>query len=163
MISFRFEPKSVRSTVKSVRLLEQKYKDAINRAISFALIRTRSEAIKNINKNRSVNTGQLRAKIAMVHKKEALVGDVLSEQNYSSAVEFGRKPGSFPDIQAITWWVKRKKIGVPKNQQSIAFAIAKSISRKGVKPRPFMHSAFEVVKPLFVQRYTSEIKNATRK
>ena len=56
----------------------------------------------------------------------------------------GRRAGRMPPILPIEGWIRRKKIPVPskfKSPKSFAFAIAKSIEKKGVKKyskKPFI-------------------------
>lgn len=54
---------------------------------------------------------------------------------YGLYVEKGRKPGRMPPIGAIQGWANRKGIN--------PYVLARSIARKGTKPRPYMLPAFE--------------------
>jgi hypothetical protein len=162
MIYAEIDPRSFRRTIRTVNNLPIRYKNAINIAIGAAIIQTRSEAIKNVNKNKSVNTGVLRAKIAMIQNQNIMRGVVKSTANYSSAVEFGRKPGKTPNLQALLHWVRRKQIGNPAQAERITYLIGRSIKRKGIKPRPFMQPAMDLGKEVFKKRYTAEIKIVNR-
>ena len=53
-------------------------------------------------------------------------------------------------VEALTLWVKRKGIGGG-NDKSIAYAIAVSILRKGMRPQPFLIPAFEMEKPKMIE------------
>ena len=61
----------------------------------------------------------------------------------------GRRAGRMPPILPIEGWIKRKNIPVPasfKSPKSFAFAIAKSIEKKGVKKyskKPFIMESIE--------------------
>ena len=60
--------------------------------------------------------------------------------DYSKYIESGRKPNlKQPPFKVILTWVKRK--GFTGNLNSIAFAIAKSIAKNGIRPRPFLENA----------------------
>jgi hypothetical protein len=61
---------------------------------------------------------------------------------YSWWLHFGRDPGKMPPVQAILDWVKEKHVGNPGDELSTAWAIAKSIGRKGTKPVPFLTVGF---------------------
>lgn len=66
---------------------------------------------------------------------------------YADSVEYGRAPGSMPPVNALKKWVKRK-LGI-KNEakaKSVAFAIAKSIEKRGINPSPFLRPAIDYAK-----------------
>lgn len=54
---------------------------------------------------------------------------------YGLYVEKGRRPGKMPPIGAIQGWASRKGIN--------PYVLARSIARKGTRPRPYMIPAFE--------------------
>ena len=61
-------------------------------------------------------------------------------------------------VEALTLWVRRKGIGGGKDK-SIAYAIAISILRKGMRPQPFLIPAFETEKPKMIKNILNAIKN----
>ena len=98
--------------------------------------------------NKSVNTGDLARSITkqLVKSNEQDTLQV-SLLWYGELLEDGgpaRKAGRMPPIRPIEGWIKRKNIPVPskfKSPKSFAFAIAKSIEKKGVKKyskKPFI-------------------------
>ena len=118
-----------------------------------------------------VNFGQLRNSIALTKAGE-LTYSVAANASYSAYVEFGTGPqvnvpadfksyaqqfkgksgGSFKDmVEALTLWVKAKGIGNGKNQKGLAYIIALSILRKGLRPQPFLIPAYEQEKPKLIQ------------
>jgi hypothetical protein len=98
--------------------------------------------------NKSVNTGDLARSITQnIIKKKVQEVLQVSMLWYGELLEDGgpaRKAGRMPPIRPIEGWIKRKKIPVPasfKSPKSFAFAIAKSIEKKGVKKyskKPFI-------------------------
>jgi HK97 gp10 family phage protein len=128
-----------------------------------------------------VNFGQLRNSIYLKEKNvdKGYVFSVGSNASYAPYVEFGtggkvsipagfeelasgfkgKKAGTFKDmVEALTLWVKRKGIGGGKDK-SIAYAIAISILRKGMRPQPFLIPAFEAEKPKMIKNILNVIKN----
>jgi HK97 gp10 family phage protein len=119
-----------------------------------------------------VNFGQLRGSIA--HSKDSeLTYSVAANASYAAYVEFGTGPqvnvpadfksyaqqfkgksgGKFKDmVEALTLWIKRKGIGNGKNDKGLAYIIALSILRKGMRPQPFLIPAYEMEKPKLIQR-----------
>ena len=119
-----------------------------------------------------VNFGQLRNSIAL-EKASELTYSVEAKASYAGYVEFGtggkvsipagfnemaasfkgKSGGKFKDmVAALTLWVKAKGIGNGKNDKGIAFAIALSILRKGMKAQPFLIPAYESEKPKLINR-----------
>jgi hypothetical protein len=62
----------------------------------------------------------------------AIQGRVYSDLLSAETLEVGRKPGNFPPVDAIYAWARRK-LGI--SDMSIAFAIARAISREGSPKR----------------------------
>ena len=100
--------------------------------------------------NKSVNTGDLARSIT---KQIVPLPNDGGEQLQISLLWYGelledggpgRRSGRMPPIRPIEGWIKRKKIPIPaafKSPKSFAFAIAKSIEKKGVKKyskKPFI-------------------------
>jgi len=119
-----------------------------------------------------VNLGQLRGSI-FSEKIANLTYSIEAKASYAPYVEFGTGPqvsvpadftsyaqqfkgksgGKFKDmVEALTLWVKRKGIGNGKNDKGLAYVIALSILRKGMRPQPFLIPAYEMEKPKLIQR-----------
>lgn len=86
----------------------------------------------------AVNTGNYRRRWkAEVLRGERLPGAVVANDTpYAGVIEYGRRAGArMPPVDALARWAQRK-LGMPyKKAKGIAFAIAKSIKRRGLKPR----------------------------
>lgn len=84
------------------------------------------------------------------------------DAKYATYVEFGRRPGKRPPIDAIRQWIDKKhvldtfsiktkrmnkrKSDYESRRNGLAFAIARSIGKKGTKAHPFLFPAFEAKK-----------------
>ena len=98
--------------------------------------------------NKSVNTGDLARSITQnIIEQEGKETLQVSLLWYGELLEDGgpgRRAGRMPPIRPIEGWIKRKKIPVPasfKSPKSFAFAIAKSIEKRGAKKyskKPFI-------------------------
>lgn len=66
----------------------------------------------------------------------------LNMAEYWKYIEYGRKAGKRPPINAILTWVRKKGItprgGVKMSDRSLAFMIAKKIGKVGIQPRPVL-------------------------
>ncbi len=72
-------------------------------------------------------------------------GSTFSDLVYAPVMEFGRRAGARqPPVDALLSWVTQK-LGVPSGKaRGVAFVIARSIARKGIKGRGFMKRAAAV-------------------
>jgi hypothetical protein len=86
-----------------------------------------------------VNAGLLRGSIATaIHGRSPYIeGTVGTSISYGEPVEYGRKPGKRPPVDAIEAWVTRKGIAPEGQERQVAFLIARAIGRRG-KPGAFM-------------------------
>ena len=157
--------KELESALKKIDTNLQK---EVSNEINASALKIQSDA----KKLAPVNLGMLRNKIEL-EKISDLTFAVDSKASYSPYIEFGTganvsvpadfsayastfkggKGGSFKDmIDALMMWVKRKGIGGGKNDRSVAYAIAISILRKGLRPQPFLIPAYHSEKPLLIKR-----------
>ena len=95
-----------------------------------------------------VNSGILRRGVATSITGEgvAVVGRVFDPVAYAVPVELGSRP-HFPPLAPIALWVRRK-LGISNEGEarSVAFLIARKISRRGTPPREFFKQGFEAGK-----------------
>jgi HK97 gp10 family phage protein len=108
-----------------------------------------AEAKKNLNQNKTNNTGTLRASGKVQKDKDGVDAGFFAEgssEGYASFVEYGRGPtkqaGQIPLRTTLKAWVHRK-LGIPygKELESATFLIARKIHRKGTKAQPFFNPA----------------------
>lgn len=70
------------------------------------------------------------------------VGSTMKDEVYPSVMELGRRPGTMPPPSALERWV-HLVLGVPENEVAgVAFLVARSIMRRGIKGRFFLLKAY---------------------
>lgn len=86
----------------------------------------------------------------------------LNIQEYWKYIEYGRKPGKWPPVDAIRKWVEIKPVlpsayngKVPTTEQ-LAFLIGRKIAREGIQPRPLLQNTKDKVIP----KYEEVIRDA---
>jgi len=88
----------------------------------------------------AVDTGRFRGSIT--HEIDSapmpLWGETGTAVNYAPAIEYGRKPGKMPPVDALKPWARRH--GMP---ESAAFAIARKIQKYGIKGKFIFKQAYE--------------------
>lgn len=108
-----------------------------------------AEAKKNLNQNKTNNTGVLRSSGKVQKDNDGIDAGFFAEgstEGYASYVEYGRGPtkkaGQIPLRTTLKAWVHRK-LGIPygKELDSATFLIARKIHRKGTKAQPFFNPA----------------------
>lgn len=107
-----------------------------------------ADAKGNLRANGSVVTGNLRAsgKVQKVDEKTLDVGFFSSDvenKGYARYVEYGRKPGKMPPPDILEAWAYKKFRLSHKDARSAAWALARSIAKKGTKARPYFEPAVE--------------------
>ena len=125
-----------------------------------------ADAKENLRGNHSVVTGQLRAsgKVQKVEgEKQSIDVGFFSKGNdtgYAYFVEYGRRAGKMPPVDYIMEWLRKKSsafrsasrwakkfkissVDMDKMLRSNAFALAKTIAKKGTRPHPFFAPAVE--------------------
>lgn len=102
--------------------------------------------------NKSYGTGELAKSISYEVNVNNFTYDLVRTMlTYGIFVDQGdgRRPGTPPPVQPILDWIKLKKIPVPKDMttKAFAFAIAGKIAKEGTdpKPRPFIKPSINKV------------------
>jgi len=105
------------------------------------------EMVERLYSNNSVVTGNLVRSIRVQPEKDAngVITYPISLKQYGIYVDDGaeRRAGGMPPVQAIADWIRLKRINVPAamTPQQFAWAVAKSIAKRGQrfkKPKPFI-------------------------
>jgi HK97 gp10 family phage protein len=177
MAGFTFDIGNLSDVLKRFDTLESKVKEDVKAEINASALNIQSGA----KRLAPVNFGQLRNSIYLKEQKveKGIIFTVGAKASYAAYVEFGtggkvsipagfeelasgfkgKKAGTFKDmVEALTLWVKRKGIGGGKDK-SIAYAIAISILRKGLRPQPFLIPAFQTEKPKLIKNILNLLKN----
>ena len=88
----------------------------------------------------------------------------LNLEEYWKYIEYGRKAGAkMPPIKEIRKWIEKKNI-IPRpiklksgkeyspTRNTLAFLISRSISKKGIKPKPFFKTSLQTAKDMFIDK-----------
>ena len=91
-----------------------------------------------------VDTGRLRQSFQIIAIDDSTIY-VGSNLNYAAKVYLGAEPHK-PDFQSILNWTRRKL----KADRGAAYAISKTIEKKGTKPNPYMDRAIDRLRAKYV-------------
>jgi HK97 gp10 family phage protein len=146
--------------------------DAVSKEVSNEMQASVMKIASDAKKLAPINFGELRNSIRW-NKESELTYSVGAYASYAPYLEFGtgplttipngystfasqfqqKKGGKFKDmVNALTLWVQRKGIAGGKNPKSLAYIIALSILKKGMRPQPYLIPAFEQEKNLLIER-----------
>jgi HK97 gp10 family phage protein len=177
MPKFTFDIANLSDVLKKLDTLDGKIQQDVKDELNASALNIQSGA----KRLAPVNFGQLRNSIYLKEQnvEKGIVYTIGASASYAPYVEFGtggkvsipagfeelasgfkgKKAGTFKDmVEALTLWVKRKGIGGG-NDKSIAYAIAISILKKGMRPQPFLIPSFEAEKPKLIKNILNVIKN----
>lgn len=88
----------------------------------------------------AVDTGSLRGSVSTEFVEDGAIVSV--DAPHAPMIEYGTRP-FFPPVEPLAEWVKRKGMAsTDEEAKSIAFAIAKKISRDGIAPRRYFSKAW---------------------
>lgn len=87
-----------------------------------------------------------------VNAEDGIYEVVLNIQEYWKYLEYGRLPGSFPNIDAIKKWIQVKPIlptpdrnGKIPTIDQLTFLISRKIAEKGIEPRYYLNNTLDEI------------------
>lgn len=107
---------------------------------------------RNLVNDDAVASGKLLNSIRYIFNNNNTSFEISMEMaEYWKYVENGRKSGKFPPISAIREWVKVKQViprpynGKLPTENQLAFLIARSIYKNGIRPKPIFNDSLDDV------------------
>lgn len=161
MINFKFSTASMLKFDRELKAKIKSYRQDVQQAVNQVAVDIHRDAVANIDRNKTVDTGILRSKLRIQFDDPAIDqpnANVHNLSDYAPFVEFGTKSkvsvpaelksyamqfkgskkGSFNDLlKNIERWAYRK--GLP---TEAVFPIALKIARDGTSAKPFLYPAF---------------------
>lgn len=136
----------------------------LDKALTMALVVTEGEVIKRTPKGVSGHLQQSWQTTQAHTSPTAAMGAVVSNWPYAAAVEYGRKPGKMPPVDAIELWVRRKlQIDDDKRARSVAFVIARAIGRRGTVGRYMAQLGLSAAQPYVIKLFDEAIDKAIKR
>lgn len=87
-----------------------------------------------------------------VNAEDGIYEVVLNIQDYWKYLEYGRKPGTFPNIDAIRKWIQVKPVlptpdrnGKIPTINQLTYLISRKIEEKGIEPRYYLNNTLEEI------------------
>lgn len=149
--SVRIIVTGVENAIKVFKNIEDSTLFKIRKQVLKTALKVESEA----KKKAPSDTGRLRSSIQTKIISGGLEAEVFANAKYALHVEYGTKP-HFPPSSALRGWARRH------NMPNLEFIIARSISRRGTRPQPFLFPALEGEKRDFMASMRSIVKGMER-
>jgi HK97 gp10 family phage protein len=155
---------------KAIRRISTEKRAKIHNLLEEVSMNAAADAADKAPVNVGTLSRNIRHKVTKSKGGLEATGEIESAASYSSAVEFGRSPGTMPPVgdgskEGILYWVRRKGIArgwsvktrrmskatdaQKQAEISMAWAIAKKIEQRGTQPQPFMRPAHEKWSKIF--------------
>ena len=130
--------------------IAQKMPEMTEREANLAMELAVDRVLRQVKPRTPVNFGTLRDawSTRVTRGSRAIRGEVLNPKEYAIVREKGRRAGAkMPPPDDIQLWVTRKFGVSGKQAEQLAFVIARSIGRKGIKGRKFLEEGFTAAEP----------------
>lgn len=108
---------------------------------------------RKLNEGGSNATGLLGNSLStQVNTEDGIYEVTLQIQDYWKYLEYGRLPGTFPNIDAIRKWIQVKPV-IPTIQsngkiptlEQLTFLISRKIARDGIEPRYYLNNTLDEI------------------
>ena len=108
---------------------------------------------RKLNEGGSNATGLLGNSLTtQVNAEDGIYEVTLQIQDYWKYLEYGRLPGTFPNIDAIRKWIQVKPV-IPTIQsngkiptlEQLTFLISRKIARDGIEPRYYLNNTLDEI------------------
>lgn len=103
------------------------------------------EVLGHAQQNAPSNFGRLRNSLTVdmgPRFRNEVSATVGTDLTYAKAVEWGSRP-HFPPVAPLELWVRRKLRVPARRARSVAFLVARKISKRGTPAQPFLGPALE--------------------
>lgn len=96
-------------------------------------------------------------------KIRGIVGSTLKDEEYPAVMEFGRRPGAkMPPPDALIPWVTRVLKVKKSEAPAVAWIVARSIGKKGIKGRRFLRDGFQAALPRIKDRFAAALERIVK-
>lgn len=117
----------------------KKYSEDVRKGVAREVAKTINEIRNDAVLNTPVHTGKLRQSI---HSEQSgVTGSVWVGAEYGVDVEQGQKPGRWPNVGDLMFWVKKKIKPPAKKLRSVTFLIGRKIFERGTQAQQFFEPA----------------------
>jgi len=140
MIEVSVDSGDLQRVVKRMTRFNKNVRQGVQREVKHSSRSIQARARRLIRLQGAVATGRLRSSVYIRFTRDHLGAVIGTNVNYAGDIEFGQKPGKWPNVGVLMQWVKRKIVSRPKRAvRSATFLIGRKIFKYGTEPKPFLY------------------------
>lgn len=144
MIEVRLDENDLQKVIQRFTKYNNNVRQGCQREVARSAISVQRMARENLRSSGTNASGRLGSSVNIRFTTDRLGAVIGSNVNYAGDVEYGQKPGNWPNVGDLMRWVKKKIIAGPdKAVRSAAYLIGRKIYQKGTKAKPYLIPAAE--------------------
>lgn len=149
MISAEVDRGDLQRVVQRLSRKNRNIKAGVRREVSHSALAIQRMARQNLRDQGAISTGRLRSAIDIRYTTDKMGAVIGANVNYAAGVEFGQKPGHWPNVGDLMRWVRRKITADRGEVRSATYLIGRKIFKKGTDAKPFLFPAAKMQWPHF--------------
>jgi hypothetical protein len=141
---FTVEIKGGKEITRLLKRAPKEKEPEVKAAVGDVALKMQARAKAYLRTQKAEDTGHLSGTILAEFSPITIEAEIGPTAKYGPYVEFGTRP-HFPPLEALESWARHHGF-------ESAWPICKAISKRGIKPRPYLSSAYEDFKGELVIR-----------
>lgn len=146
--------------IKRMSRMNENVRQGCQREVAHSALAIQRMAKQNLTDQGAVATNRLRSSIGIRFTVDRLGAVVGTNVNYGPDVEFGQKPGRWPNVGDLMRWVRKKITSDRKMVKSLTWVIGKKIHDKGTEAKPYLFPAAAKEWPLLKRNLEKVLKTS---
>jgi len=149
MIEIRLDEGDLQKVIQRMTKYNNNVRQGCQREVGHSALSLQRIAREQLRLTGAIATGRLRSSVNIRFTSDRLGAVIATNVNYAGDVEFGQKPGHWPNVGDLVRWVRKKITSNPKASRRIAYLVGRKIFQRGTKAKPYMFPAAEKIWPVF--------------
>ena len=156
-VSIKMSARDKASFNKDIKQYAKKLEISRDNALDTLALYIQHTAMNILEKNGTNNVGRLKTSIEF-HTPRKGTRRIGTTVGYGMYIEFGKRPGTWPKVDDLKRWVRRKLKVNKKQLDWVTYNIGKKIYERGTKAQPFLMPAFQREKKRMILEIRKAIK-----
>ena len=154
----RLDEGDLEKVIRRFELFNRNARTGFQREVRHSALSIQRMARENLRELGAIATGRLRSSIIIRFVSDFLGAVIGTNVNYAGDVEFGQKPGHWPNVGDLVRWVRKKITSKLKLSRKIAYLVGRKIFEEGTEAKPYLLPAAEKIWPVFKYNIYKVIK-----
>ena len=149
MIEIRLDQGDMQRVIQRMTKYNNNVRQGCQREIGHSSLSIQRMARENLRASGAIATGRLRSSVNIRFTSDRLGALIGTNVNYAGDVEYGQKPGHWPNVGDLVRWVRKKITANLKASRRIAYLVGRKIFQRGTEAKPYLFPAAEKIWPVF--------------